>query len=330
MKILVTGVAGFVGSHCAEHLLKSGHDVCGFDDLSGGSLDNLFPEVDYRTHSICDSFAVDRMFEYWKPDIVVHAAAFAAENLSHNCRSFTYSNNLVGSANIINACIKNEVKCMINLSSIAVYGKDTPPFTESQRIKPADPYGIAKLAVDMDLRCAKEFFGTFNYVTLKLQNVIGIRQNAADKYRNVASILIRSALEGTPMPIFGDGTQTRSFTPVDHVAAIVGAIPSNEWVWNNEFNVACTSPMSVIDLAKMICRLTGVEENFNFLPARKESVTAFMDTGKCDSVFGNVYPNVSVETCLSEMIEFCRSRGFGAIQKGPEIEIKTGMPQLWI
>src|SRR5690348_186987 len=147
-KVLVTGGAGFIGSHVTESLLRRDCEVVVLDDLSGGFRENLVEGARFVEGSITDSALVGSLFERERFDYVYHLAAYAAEGLSHFIKRFNYHNNVIGSVNLINAAINTNVKCFVFTSSIAVYGS-TPdlPMTEETYPHPEDPYGIAKLAV---------------------------------------------------------------------------------------------------------------------------------------------------------------------------------------
>src|SRR6185437_10094327 len=148
-QVLVTGAAGFIGSHVARHLLKAGHKVVGLDDLSGGFRDYVPDGIKFIEGSVTDSALVKKLFAENKFDYVFHLAAYAAEGLSHFIRSFNYSNNLLGSVNLINASVNaGTVECFVFTSSIAVYGRNQLPMTEDTVPAPEDPYGIGKNAVE--------------------------------------------------------------------------------------------------------------------------------------------------------------------------------------
>src|SRR5947207_10978733 len=156
MPILVTGAAGFIGSHVAEQLLARGHEVVGLDDLSGGFADNVPKGAVFYEGSVLDTALVPRIFAEHRMTHVFHLAAYAAEGLSHFIRRFNYTNNVVGSMNLINAAVRHEVECFVFTSSIAVYGALEPPMREEQAPRPEDPYGIAKYAVELDLAAAEK------------------------------------------------------------------------------------------------------------------------------------------------------------------------------
>ncbi|MEM7392899.1 MAG: NAD-dependent epimerase/dehydratase family protein, partial [Verrucomicrobiota bacterium] len=185
---LVTGAAGFIGSHVVDALIARGHTVIALDDLSGGFKDNVSPRVNFVEGSILDEALIERLFAEHTIDYVFHLAAYAAEGLSHFIRRFNYRNNLIGSINLINAAVNaGKVKCFVFTSSIAVYGANQVPMTEDLTPEPEDPYGIAKYAVELDLPEAARMFG-LNHVIFRPHNVYGERQNIGDPYRNVIGI----------------------------------------------------------------------------------------------------------------------------------------------
>ena len=190
---LVTGGAGFVGAHVTNDLVNMGHHVVVLDDLSGGFQDNVNPQATFVEGSITDVDLIQRLFEERGFDYVYHLAAYAAEGLSHFIRRFNYENNLIGSINLINASIKHDVECFVFTSSIAVYGALEPPVREDQYPHPEDPYGVAKLAVEQDLRAAHDMFG-LDCVVFRPHNVYGEYQNLGDRYRNVVGIFMKQLM----------------------------------------------------------------------------------------------------------------------------------------
>src|SRR5437016_153564 len=219
---LVTGGAGFIGSHVADEALRLGHKVVVLDDLSGGFETNVPREAIFVRGSILDHDLIERLFDRYNFTYVYHLAAYAAEGLSHFIKRFNYSNNLIGSVNLINASVNYGVKRFVFTSSIAVYGAGQTPMTEEMTPLPEDSYGIAKLAVEKELKISHEMFG-LDYVIFRPHNVYGERQNIGDRYRNVVGIFMNQLLRGEPMTIFGDGTQQRAFTHVSDLAPIIAA-----------------------------------------------------------------------------------------------------------
>ena len=191
---LVTGAAGFIGSHVTDALLAMGHAVVALDDLSGGFPENVDARATFVEGSILDVALVDRLFAEHRFDYVFHLAAYAAEGLSHFIKRFNYTNNLIGSVNLINAAINTgTVRTFVFTSSIAVYGRNQVPMHEDLVPAPEDPYGVAKYAVELELRASATMFG-LPFVIFRPHNVYGERQNIGDRYRNVVGIFMNQLL----------------------------------------------------------------------------------------------------------------------------------------
>src|SRR5579864_3648496 len=241
---LVTGGAGFIGSHVADELISLGHKVVVLDDLSGGFEGNVPREAVFVKGSILDHDLVERLFERHRFTYVYHLAAYAAEGLSHFIKRFNYQNNLIGSVNLINASVNHGVKCFVFTSSIAVYGAVQSPMTEEIIPVPEDSYGIAKLAVEQELKISHEMFG-LDYTTFRPHNVYGERQNIGDRYRNVVGIFMNQLLRGDDMTIFGDGTQVRAFTYIDDVAPLIASSIDYPAARNEIFNIGADTSCTV-------------------------------------------------------------------------------------
>ena len=214
MKVLITGVAGLLGSRLADHLVSHDIEVIGIDDLSGGYKENVNPKVNFWQMDLVNH-PIENCFEAHKPDYVFHFAAYAAEGLSPFIRAYNYDNNLKATARIVNQCIKHDVKRLVFTSTLAVYGHgEGGMFDESQIPKPIDPYGVAKYACEMDIQIAGEQHG-LDWCIIRPHNVYGIKQNIWDKYRNVLGIWMYQRLNNESLSIFGDGLQTRAFSYID-------------------------------------------------------------------------------------------------------------------
>jgi UDP-glucose 4-epimerase len=215
MKILITGVAGLLGSRLADWIIENtDHKVIGIDDLSGGYINNVHKDVSFYKFDLVEGDQLNHVFKRESPDIVYHFAAYAAEGLSPFMRTFNYKNNLISTAKIVNCCINYEIKRLIFTSTMAVYGHGNPPFDEEDVPTPIDPYGIAKYACEMDIQVAGEQHG-LDWCIIRPHNVYGIKQNIWDKYRNVLGIWMCQYMNGEPMSIFGDGEQKRAFSFID-------------------------------------------------------------------------------------------------------------------
>lgn len=327
---LVTGAAGFLGAHVTRELLKLGNlAVVGLDDLSGGFPANLPPDIEFVKGSITDQQLLQRLFSQYKFRFIYHLAAYAAEGLSHFIRRFNYTNNLIGSVNLINEAVKAESQCLVFTSSIAVYGALEPPMVEYKTPRPEDPYGISKLAVEMDLRCAHEMFG-LNYVVFRPHNVYGEYQNLSDPYRNVIGIFMKQILENNPMTIFGDGTQQRAFSYVGDIAPAIAQAPFVGAAQNEVFNIGADRPYSVNELAQYVAQAMGRPAHpTKHLPQRNEVLHAFSDHSKARSVFG-AGTETSLEEGLARMARWARSAELRPLEAFADIEITKNMPPSWL
>lgn len=324
---LVTGGAGFMGSHVAEHLLKGGHKVVVLDDLSGGFRENVPPGAVFVEGSILDHKLVDELFRKHSFAHVYHLAAYAAEGLSHFIKRFNYNNNLIGSVNLINAAVNYGVECFVFTSSIAVYGSGQVPMREDTMPIPEDPYGISKLAVEQELRVTHEMFG-LDYVIFRPHNVYGERQNIGDRYRNVVGIFMNQLLQGKPMTIFGDGSQKRAFTHISDIAPILATCVENPAARNQVFNIGADTPYSVNELAAVVAAAMGIPGRIDHLDARNEVKIAFSDHSKAESVFGKK-AKLSLEKGVQMMADWVKKNGARESSTFEGIEIERNLPPSW-
>ena len=186
MKIFITGIAGFLGSHLAEELSALGHEVSGNDNLVGGEVYNVPKNVDFSFADCTDFCVMEKLLE--GVDIVIHAAATAHEGLSVFSPSFITKNIFEASVTTISAAISNNVKRFVFCSSMARYGNQVAPFTEDMDPKPVDPYAIAKVAAEQVLQNLSETHGMEWNIAVP-HNIIGPRQRYDDPFRNVLSIM---------------------------------------------------------------------------------------------------------------------------------------------
>jgi UDP-glucose 4-epimerase len=327
MTSLVTGGAGFIGSHVARHCLSAGSDVVVLDDLSGGFRDQVPAGATFVEGSITDATLIARLFDEYQFDYVYHLAAYAAEGLSHFIRRFNYTNNVVGSINVINECVKHDVKCLVFTSSIAVYGAGQLPMTESMTPEPEDPYGIAKYSVELDLHAARAMFG-LNSIVFRPHNVYGEHQNIGDRYRNVIGIFMNQLMLGQSLSVFGDGLQTRAFSHIDDVAPHIARSVSIPAAYNETINIGADEAHSVLHLAEVVSRAFGAEPTIAHLEARNEVVHAYASHEKARRIFGDTKP-VSLEQGIEQMAAWARRVGARESSTFGEIEIRKNLPKSW-
>jgi len=299
MKIFVTGCAGLLGANYTRHLLSNGHEVIGIDNLSGG-YKSFLPKSENFTFikfNLEKRKKVVNIFEEYKPDILLHFAAYAAEGLSPFIRNFNYRNNIICSTNLINECITHNTK-FIFTSSMAVYGEQELPFTEDKCPHPIDPYGIAKYAVECDLKLASEQFG-LRYNIIRPHNVLGIYQNIWDKYRNVIGIFIRKTLNREPIIVYGDGEQTRAFSDVKYYMDPFDKLLTD---YDGEiFNIGADKYFTLNQVAKTVQEIGkkyGYEVPIEHGESRHEVKHAYCDHTKAKTML-----KFKDETNLEELIE---------------------------
>lgn len=325
---LVTGAAGFMGSHVVDKLIEANMKVVGLDDLSGGSIGNVNAKSTFVQGSITNCRLVEKLFETYNFDYVFHLAAYAAENLSHFIRRYNYENNLIGSVNLINASVNHDVRCFVFTSSIAVYGEPKElPVTEDTIPAPEDCYGVAKHAVELDLQAAHKMFN-LPYIVFRPHNVYGERQNIADPYRNVIGIFINCVLQGLPVPIFGDGEQTRAFSHIDDVAPFITRSVSQPQAFNQVFNIGADRYYSVKEVARLVFKAMGMNTGINYLPERKEVKHIYSSHEKIKRLQG-VAAAIDLETGIERMVKWAQKHGARRTKPFARIEIERHLPECW-
>ena len=327
MKALVTGGAGFIGAHVTKHLLNSGYEVVVLDDLSGGFEDFVDERALFIKGSVEDESLVQKIFTDHNIDYIFHLAAYAAEGLSHFIRRFNYNNNLIGSINLINEAVKAKVKCFVFTSSIAVYGEQEPPMRENMHPQPEDPYGVAKYAVEMDLKCAHEMFG-LNYVIFRPHNVYGEYQNIGDRYRNVVGIFMNQLMKGEKLTVFGDGKQTRAFSYIDDVAPVIAKSVEVKEAYNEIFNIGADQEYTVVELAQAVMNGMNDTGELTHLPPRNEVVHAYADHSKVMSVF-DVKDFTPLQEGINKMAAWAKNAGSRESTRFENIEILEKLPPSW-
>lgn len=327
-KVLVTGGAGFIGSHVAQELLTLGYSVVVLDDLSGGFRKNIPIDAEFVQGDVNDTALLSEIFEKHQFEYVFHLAAYAAEGLSHFIKRFNYTNNLVGSVGLINESVKHAVKCFVFTSSIAVYGSNQLPMTEDLAPQPEDSYGIAKLAVEQELKISHEIFG-LKYIIFRPHNVYGEHQNIGDKYRNVIGIFINNVMKGDSLVIFGDGQQTRGFSYIADVAPIIARSIENPSCYQEIFNIGADKPYTINELAQTVIEAMGRNVPIVHAQARQEVKHAYADHQKLKKFFGQ-NSTVSLKDGVGKMVQWAKSTGIRHSQEFSNIEISKNLPTVWL
>jgi UDP-glucose 4-epimerase len=327
MRILVTGGAGFIGSHLVDKLINSGHQVGVADDLSGGKKENLNPKAKFYQCDVRDWLKIDKVISRFEPKVIYHLAANAAENKAQFCPVDITSRNFDGAIKVLTAGIRHGLKRFIFTSSIAVYGKLQTPFKEINIPEPEDVYGATKLAFENCLKILAKVHG-FEYVILRPHNVYGPRQNMSDPYRNVVTIFMNTLLKGQAYCIYGDGRQKRCFSYVeDVVAAMVKCLKTP--VSGMIFNIGSDKAVSINELSGLVMKVSKLKIKPRYLSPRPQEVrTAVSDHGlsKKHLDYGD---RTSLERGLALTWEWAQEQGYQTL-KYTDMEITSNLvPVNW-
>jgi UDP-glucose 4-epimerase len=327
-RALVTGAAGFIGSHVVDGCLELGMEVVATDDLSGGYIENVPAGAEFAAGDLRDAEFVRSLWDGRSFEYVYHLGAYAAEGLSHFVRAFNYRTNLEATVNLIDQAVMHDAERFVFASSIAVYGQGQVPMSEDMTPVPEDPYGISKYAAELDLAAAASMFG-LDYTVFRPHNVYGERQNIADKYRNVIGIFMNAALRGEPMRIFGDGRQTRAFSHIADVAPIISRAPLVAGSRNEVFNIGADRPHTVLELAREVADAFGVECRIEHEPPRNEVVHAYSDHTKVREAFDPPEP-IGLAAGIRRTCTWVKEHGARQPVEFPgKIEIDRKLPPSW-
>lgn len=336
-RVLVTGGAGFIGSHLVDKLIEKGNEVVIVDDLSGGFKRNINPKATFFKHDLRERNPLDKkdifeICEEFNPHIVYHLAANAAENKAQFSPVDITSRNYDAFIRVLAASLKTKkrsFKRFIFTSSIAVYGALQTPFKEVDKPEPEDLYGISKLAAEETLKVMSKVH-EFEYVIARPHNVYGPRQNMTDPYRNVVTIFMNSLLKGESYYIYGDGEQRRCFSYIDDVIEALYNCAFLDSSSGMIFNVGADKDYSLNELSETIQNVAGINIKPFYLPARPQEVK----TAIADHAQAKKYLKYHDRTPLFEGInktwEYAQAVG-PQDYENMEIEIPSSkMPKNWL
>ncbi len=320
MKVLISGIAGLVGSHLADALIKAGHEVVGCDNLTGGYLDNVPDGVDFHRADVVD---LDSMMKVAREcELVYHCAATAYEGLSVFSPHFVTTNIVQASVSLITAAIANRAKRFVFCSSMARYGtQDRVPFTEDMTPRPQDPYGIAKYSSELLLKNLCEVHG-MEHVIVVPHNIIGPRQKYDDPYRSVASIMINLMLQDRQPIIYGDGTQKRCFSFVQDVVDPLVKVGIADDLNGEVVNIGPDDDFITInELAAKIAHILEFDLKPVYVPSRPQEVyLANCSADKARELLGYA-AQVDLESGLRSMVAHIQAKGVKPFQYQTDLEI---------
>ncbi len=304
--VLITGAAGFLGSHLADAFIRQGYSVIGVDNLSGGYRDNVSREVEFY-HADCNDLSAMSLMTVGV-DIVYHCAAAAYEGLSVFSPHYVTQNVITTTTGILTAAISNRVRRFVNCSSMARYGTARVPFTEELVPQPQDPYGIGKYAAELLVKNLCDTHG-MEWVTVIPHNIIGPRQKYDDPYRNVASIFINLMLQGRQPIVYGDGRQRRCFSFIDDVVEPLVHLATADCV-GETINLGPDDEFVTInELAERIATLLNFDLKIRYVDERPQEVRlANCSADKARGLLG-YEPATTLDDGLQQMIDYIRHRG---------------------
>lgn len=335
MKIIVTGAAGFIGSHLVDALVEKKHKVFAVDDLSGGFIKNINENAIFKKLDLRDLNKTQAFIKSVKPEILFHLAADATEGRSQFTPISSCERNINAYINILVTCIKYKIKKVILTSSMSVYGSQIPPFSEEMPRKPDDVYGVAKTAMENITEILSKVH-SFNYLIIRPHNVYGPRQNLSDPYRNVIGIFINCILNNKNFYIYGDGNQKRSFTYIDDLVPYMVHAAFNDNCNNEIFNLGPTEDISINDLADKILSVFYPKKVPTHLILKHiasrplEVKNAYCTNEKANKTFG-YKAIVNLDEGIKRMVEWAKTIGpqkFIYLKNELELENKS-IPIVW-
>lgn len=327
MIVAVTGIAGFLGSHIAKHMIDQGHHVIGLDNMIGGSKDNVPHRCEFYHVDLYDLNVVTKAFK--DVDIVYHCAATPHEGLSVFSPYFITRNNLGISTSVITAAIKNKVKRIIYCSSMARYGNQPPPFSEDTQPAPVDPYGVCKVAGEDILKALCETHGV-EYVIAVPHNIIGPGQKYDDPFRNVVSIMLNRMLLGKAPIIYGDGEQVRCFSYVDDCIDSLIKMATAD-VQGEVINIGPDEEFVTINKVAEICaNVAGYNGEPIYMPDRPREVKhAVCNSDKARRLL-NYQTSTDLKTGIEKTYQYIKQRGARDFVYHLDLEIiNEHTPQTW-
>lgn len=286
MKIIVTGAAGFLGSHIVDGLLENGHDVVGIDNLSGGFRQNVNPKARFRAIDLRDAVKAARAIQETQPEAVYHLAACAREGASQFQPLYVTETNLLAYMNVLVPSIKCGVKKIVLFSSMSVYGCQAPPFSEEMKRLPEDIYAVNKASMERSTEILSSVHG-FDWVIIRPHNCFGERQSLRDKFRNVVGIFMNRCMRNEPLYVYGDGEQVRAFSYIyDSLGCYLRCLSKD--ISKEIVNIGGTKPITINRLAEEVLKhFPNSKSRIKYLPERPcEVKVAYCENKKAEKLLG--------------------------------------------
>ncbi len=327
MKVFITGIAGFLGSHLADRFLDEGHKVVGVDSLVGGYMDNVPQGAEFHSRDLV-SHPVDDLLQ--DVDLVIHAACTAYEGLSVFSPALVVANTTQATVELLSQSVRAGVKKFVYLSSMARYGTLPTPYTEDMEPKPQDPYGIAKLASERLVQNICDTHG-LDWVILVPHNIIGPRQKYDDPFRNVASIMANRLLQGKPPIIYGDGEQMRCFSFIQDVVEPLYVACQSPEALGQVINIGPDEePITINELSRRLQKIVGTAFEPVYTGGRPQEVKiALCSSNKARELLG-YKTGTNLDQGLAELVSWIKARGVKDFDYHLPIEIQSSkLPNTW-
>jgi UDP-glucose 4-epimerase len=327
-KILVTGVAGFLGSHLSEQLANMGHEVIGIDNMAGGYDDNIPKNIKFMKIDCCDFNEIKKVIK--GIEVVYHCAATAHEGLSVFSPYEITKNNYLASVSIFSAAVNENVKRIVFCSSMARYGSQPTPFKEVMKPMPVDPYAISKVAAEDVLINLCEL-NNIEWVIAVPHNIIGPRQRYDDPFRNVVSIMINRMLQNKAPIIYGDGEQKRCFSYIDDCLSCLIPMLDQKNLNKQVINIGPDEEfISINSVAEICSNITRTNLTPIYKPGRPREVKhATCSADKARKLL-NYKTSTTLQEGIQKTFEYIKQRGVRPFDYNIDIEINNSLtPKTW-
>jgi len=332
MRVLVTGIAGFMGSYIADKCVERTDEVWGCDNFEGGFMRNIPQDVVEKGHflemELTDSKAVDEFIDKVKPDVIHHLACYPYEGLSQFCPVSVADSVYKASLNVFRAAVNSNVGKVVYYSSMARYGRGLPPFREEMPRAAVDVYGAAKVATEVSLEAIAEATG-LRYTIIVPHNVSGPRMRLDDPFRGVLGIWVNCLMKGKPFYIYGDGSSMRAFSHVNDILDPCIRAGIDKAVDGEIINIGSATPITLRDAADAIIKeFGGGQKPVHVADRPCEVQKAYCNVEKSKKILG-FKDEKSFEDICKDLIKYAREMGVQEFDYSKEFEIMKGLPEVW-
>jgi UDP-glucose 4-epimerase len=328
--VVVTGCAGFLGSHLCDWFINHDWEVVGIDNLFGGSLENIHDYVEFHNFDITNN-NIQKMASYFANSVLlIHAAASPYEGVSNFAPSYICDNIYSGSVNVFTAAIIAKVPRIVFCSSMARYGVGDPPFNEHQIPEPVDPYGISKESAERVLKNLCDTHGVDWSIAVP-HNIYGPKQKYNDPYRNVASIMANRMLQNKQPIIYGNGQQKRCFSYIDDCVESLVKMGTQDNCIRETVNIGPEEEeVTILELSETIADIIGFKLDPIFMPDRPREVKIAHCSSMKAKFLLDYKQTISLREGLVHLIDWIKEKGPKPFEYHLSLEIlNKNTPRTW-